>query len=55
MKYILAPLLLLAIVVGYAGAVLGLVVMHHVAGPGGAFVGLLALFGACLAIGSDPR
>lgn len=55
MKFILAPLLLAAIALGYAAVVLGLAWLYHVAGPVGAFVGLLAAFGAALAIGNDPR
>ena len=45
----LAPLLLLLIVVGYAGLVMRLAVVVHVAGPGAAFGLLLVVFAGCLA------
>lgn len=55
MKYVAAPLLLIAIILGYVGAVLGLMALHHVDGSVGAFVVLLALFASCAFIGSDTR
>lgn len=44
-----APLLLLAIIVGYAAVVIGLAVVVHVAGLGAAFGVLVVLFAGCLA------
>lgn len=48
-RILAAPLLLLAIIVGYAAVVIGLAAVVHVAGIGAAFGVLVVLFAGCLA------
>lgn len=55
MKWITTPLLLLVIIAGYAAAVIGLAVLTHVAGWGGALAWLGAAFVVLLVGGSSGR
>lgn len=55
MKWLATPLLLLVIIAGYAAAVVGLAVLTHVAGWGGALAWLVAAFSLLLIGGWHGR